>query len=197
MINHPNRNPNTLFPGHRNGRGEFDYRGPTSGWFSLLHHADNLVDWSDNVMERIQYIISDKPASEQAIRLRHIVFLGDRGIDYWAKLAALDANYAAKYAPLYADYRAKCAPLDADYRAKLAALDAERVPLYADYVAKRDPLYADYAAKCAPLDADHRAKLDALYPDYEAKCAPLDAKIIDYIKPLIDGFAWNGKELVF
>ena len=135
MINHPNRNPNTLFPGHRNGRGEFDYRGPTSGWFSLLHHADNLVDWSDNVMERIQYIISDKPASEQAIRLRHIVFLGDRGIDYWAKLDALDANYAAKYAPLYADYRAKCAPLDADY------------------VAKRDALYADYAAKCAPLDA--------------------------------------------
>ena len=135
MINHPNRNPNTLFPGHRNGRGEFDYRGPTSGWFSLLHHADNLVDWSDNVMERIQYIISDKPASEQAIRLRHIVFLGDRGIDYWAK---------------------------------------------------RDPLYADYAAKYAPL-----------YADYRAKCAPLDAKIIDYIKPLIDGFAWNGKELVF
>ena len=168
MINHPNRNPNTLFPGHRNGRGEFDYRGPTSGWFSLLHHADNLVDWSDNVMERIQYIISDKPASEQAIRLRHIVFLGDRGIDYRAKLAALDANYAAKYAPLYADYRAKRDPLDADYRAKLAA-----------------------------LDADFRAKLDALYPDYEAKCASLDAKIIDYIKPLIDGFAWNGKELVF
>ena len=168
MINHPNRNPNTLFPGHRNGRGEFDYRGPTSGWFSLLHHADNLVEWSDNVMERIQYIISDKPASEQAIRLRHIVFLGDRGIDYWAKLAALDADFRAKRAPLYADYWAKCAPLYADYRAKLAALDA------------------DHRAKLDALDADHRAKLDAL-----------DAKIIDYIKPLIDGFAWNGKELVF
>ena len=147
MINHPNRkSPNTLFPGHRNGHGEFDYQGPTSGWFSLLHHADDLVEWSDNVMERVRYIVSDKPAREQDIRLRHIVFLGDRGIDYWAKLAPLDANYAAKYAPLYADYRAKCAPLDADFRAKLAALDA---------------------------------------------------KIIDYIKPLIDGFAWNGKELVF
>ena len=113
MINHPNRNPNTLFPGHRNGRGEFDYRGPASGWFSLLHHADNLVEWSDNVMERVQYIVSNKPASEQAVRLRHIVFLGDSG---------------------------------------------------ADYIAKRASLYA---------------------------------KIIGYIKPLIDGFAWNGKELVF
>ena len=125
MINHPNRkSPNTLFPGHRNVHGEFDYRGPTSGWFSLLHHADNLVEWSNNVMERVQYIVSDKPANEQAIRLRHIVFLGDRGADYEAKRASL-------------------------------------------------------------------------YADYEAKRAPLDAKIIDYIKPLIDDFAWNGKELVF
>ena len=114
MINHPNRNPNTLFPGHRNGHGEFDYRGPTSGWFSLLHHADDLVEWSDNVMERVRYIVSDKPAREQAIRLRHIVFLGDRGIDYKAKCAPLYADYKAKCAPLYADYKAKCAPLYAE-----------------------------------------------------------------------------------
>ena len=144
MINHPNhKSPNTLFPGHRNVHGEFDYRGLTSGWFSLLHHADNLVEWSNNVMERVQYIVSDKPAHEQAIRLRHIVFLGDRGTDYYAKLASLRAS------------------LRADYEAKLA------------------PLRADYYAKLAPLRAS------------------LDAKIIDYIKPLIDDFAWNGKELVF
>ena len=149
---------NTLFPGHRNVHGEFDYRGPTSGWFSLLHHADNLlVEWSNNVMERVQYIVSDKPANEQAIRLRHIVFLGDRGADYYNKRASLDADYYAKLAPLYADYEAKRASLGADYYAKRASLRA----------------------------------------DYEAKRAPLDAKIIDYIKPLIDDFAWNGKELVF
>ena len=168
MINHPIRNPNTLFPGHRNGRGKFDYRGPTSGWFSLLHHADDLVEWSDNVMERVRYIVSDKPAREQDIRLRHIVFLGDRGIDY-----------EARRAPLYADYEARRAPLDADYKAR-------RAPLYADYKARRDPLYADYKAKCAPL-----------YADYKARRAPLDAEILTYIKPLIGGFAWNGSELVF
>ena len=114
-MNHPNRkSPNTLFPGHRNVHGEFDYRGPTSGWFSLLHHADDLVEWSDNVMERVHYIVSEKPLKEQAIRLRHIVFLGERG-----------SNYEAKRAPLYADYKAKRAPLYADYEAKRAALDAE------------------------------------------------------------------------
>ena len=132
MINHPNRkSPNTLFPGHRNSHGEFDYWGPTSGWFSLLHHADNLVEWSNNVMERVQYIVSDKPANEQAIRLRHIVFLGDRGIDYKAKLAPLDADYKAKRATLDADYKAKRAPLDADYEAKRAPLDADLMALHA------------------------------------------------------------------
>ena len=77
---------------------------------------------------------------------RHIVFFGNRGADYKAKLASLDDDYAAKRAPLDDDYAAKCAALNADYEAKRAALDAE---------------------------------------------------IIDYIKPLIDGFAWNGKKLVF
>ena len=138
MINHPNRNPNTLFPGHRNGHGEFDYQGPTSGWFSLLHHADNLVEWSNNVMERVQYIVSDKPANEQAIRLRHIVFLGDRGADYEAKLASLDADDEAKRASLDADDEAKRASLDADYEAKLAPLDAKII----DYI---KPLIDDFA----------------------------------------------------
>lgn len=121
---------NTLFPGHRNGRGEFDYQGPTSGWFSLLHHGDDLVEWSDNVMKRVQYIVSHKPADEQALRLRHIVYLGEIGADYNAKHESLYAGSA-------------------------------------------------YDLLCA-----------------KAKRAPLDAEIIDYIKPLIDGFAWNGKELV-
>ena len=74
---------------------------------------------------------------------------------------------------------------------------AKRAPLYADFNAKRAPLYADYKAKRAPLYADYEAKLASLDADHEAKRAPLDAKIIGYIKPLIDGFAWNGKELVF
>ena len=169
---------NALFPGHKNKRDEFDYQGPISGWFSLLHHADNLVEWSDNVMARVQYIAT-KPAREQAVRLRHIVFLGDRGIDYEARRDTLDADYKARRDTLDADYKARRAPLDADYKAR-------RAPLYADYKARRDPLYADYKAKCAPL-----------YADYKARRAPLDAEILTYIKPLIGGFAWNGSELVF
>ena len=89
-------------------------------------------------MERVQYIVSDKPANEQAIRLRHIVFLGDRGADYEAKLASLDADDEAKRASLDADDEAKRASLDADYEAKLAPLDAKII----DYI---KPLIDDFA----------------------------------------------------
>ena len=61
--------PNRLYPGKPN------YRGPTSGYFTLLHHCGPLVEWSDNVMERVEYIKSNKAAHEIPVRLRHIVFV--------------------------------------------------------------------------------------------------------------------------
>ena len=61
--------PNRLYPGKPN------YRGPKSGYFTLLHHWGPLVEWSDNVMERVEYIKSNKAAHEIPVRLRHIVFV--------------------------------------------------------------------------------------------------------------------------
>lgn len=157
--------PNLLFPGHRNDKGKFDYEGPFSGYFSLLHHYCSLAEWSYNVMERVRYIVTDKPEHEQDIRLRHIVFLGDKGVDYATKHAKIHADFMAKCAPFYNVYKTECLTTHNNRLAKC---------------------YAAYTAACAPA-----------YADYEAKCATVDAEIIDYIKPLIDGFTWNGKELVF
>ena len=60
---------NKLYPGKPN------YRGPKSGMFTLLHHEGPLVEWSDNVMERVGYIKRYKSENERPIRLRHIVFV--------------------------------------------------------------------------------------------------------------------------
>ena len=51
------------------------YTGPTVGYFTLLHHEGPLIEWSDNVMERVKYIEERKDANERPIRLRHIVYL--------------------------------------------------------------------------------------------------------------------------
>ena len=185
-------NANTLFPGRP------DYVGPVAGIFGLLHH-DTLCEPSSNVMERVAYVMSEKPLHQRATRLHNMIFLGDCAAA--AKLAPLDADYHAKLAPLYADYQAKRAPLYADYMAKRAPLDADYhatvATLNADYRAKLAPLYADYHAKLALLDADYQAKLAPLDADYLAKRAPLEAEIVSYIRTHIPDCAWDGDTLRF
>jgi len=67
---------NTLYPGLPN------YRGPTKGWYTLLHHSEKVIEWSDNVMERIDYIVNNKETHEVQIRLSHIVYLDPKKFTY-------------------------------------------------------------------------------------------------------------------
>ena len=62
---------NTLFPGRP------DYVGPASGWFAMLHHDSDFVEWSKDVMERVEYVQSRKPANEIAVRLHNMIYVGD------------------------------------------------------------------------------------------------------------------------
>ena len=90
---------------------EFDRikAGPSEGIFTLLHHEGPVAETSHDVMERINYILRDKPAAEHYVRLRHI----------YPVPATLYGDYKAKgIAFSYWDY------LEADHRARLKALDA-------------------------------------------------------------------------
>jgi hypothetical protein len=128
--------------------------GPHTGWFTCLHHAGDFLETSHNVIERLDFILSDKPKKERLTRLINIVHVSDKMHD----------DYDAKVNPLYADYDAKRKSLYADYEAKIK-------PLYDDYEAKRKPLYADYLAKVNPLHDDYLAKVNPLYDDYDEKRA--------------------------
>jgi hypothetical protein len=101
---------NHLFPGLP------DYTGPTVGFFSLLHHQGPLVEWSDNVMERIRYIDREKPLRERDIRKAHIVYLDPKKIPAVAKRDSLYADHQAQRDSLYADIIAHIKPLIADFR---------------------------------------------------------------------------------
>ena len=61
--------PNKRYPGKPK------YTGQKSGYFTLLHHQGPIVEWSGNVMERVEYINLEKPEHERAIRLDHIVYV--------------------------------------------------------------------------------------------------------------------------
>ena len=107
---------NLLYPALPN------YKGKTKGFFTLLHHAEHLIEWSDNVMERIEYIIKEKPEEEREIRLRHIMYVPDSLIPVKLR-KALAASYkaraaykkarAASYKALAAFYKASAALYEA------------------------------------------------------------------------------------
>ena len=106
-------------------------KGPQSGWFTFLHHNGPIIEISQDVMERINYILREKSKDEILTRLRHIY--------------PMDDAYLAKRKPLYDDYLAKRKPLDDGYEAKLK-------PLYDGYLAKRKSLDDGYEAKRKSLD---------------------------------------------
>ena len=85
--------------------------GPHAGNFTLLHHEGPIIEQSNDVMERVDYTLREKPAVEHYDRLRHIYFV--------PKL-------------LYADYEAKRKLLGADYEAKRKLLDDEILSLIPD-----------------------------------------------------------------
>jgi hypothetical protein len=78
---------NILFPGRR------DYTGPLMGWFGLLHHSD-LYEMSRDVMERVEYVMMNKPSNEIAIRLHNMIYLG--GCHAMARLETLNNELKAK-----------------------------------------------------------------------------------------------------
>lgn len=64
---------NDKFPGRPN------YTGPRMGWFGLLHH-DELFEYSNNVVERIGYVIREKPKKEIEVRLNNMIYIDFRDI---------------------------------------------------------------------------------------------------------------------
>ena len=48
---------------------------PQQGWFTLLHHKGPVIEESQNLMERVNYILQNKPESERLTRLRNIYYV--------------------------------------------------------------------------------------------------------------------------
>lgn len=58
--------------------------GPHQGWFTLLHHNGPILEWSDNVMQRVNFVMIFKPLNELYNRLRHIHHIEQSEVDeFW------------------------------------------------------------------------------------------------------------------
>ena len=117
---------------------------PKKGLYTFLHHEIPLEPTHD-LMERVNYILSDKPKDQILVRLRHIrVASKELNLlldDYYAKRKLLADDYNTYMSVMRDDYYAKCKLLDDDYYAK-------RKPLDDDYNAKRKPLLEKLIPDC-------------------------------------------------
>ncbi len=53
-----------------------NYKGKTKGWFAWLHH-DTILEYSENVLERTEYVFACKPKNEIKERTEHMIYIPD------------------------------------------------------------------------------------------------------------------------
>ena len=130
---------------------------PTKGNFFLLHHQGPLLEWTNDIWERVEYILTDKPKYERKKRLREIRPVFGRLPEPLIQAGAACEKAAAAYLmarAAYAKARAAYAKAAAAYAKAWAAYDEA----WAAY-AKTDAAYAKArAAYASQLEALHRAE---------------------------------------
>ena len=72
-----------------------NYKGKTKGWFGLLHH-DTILEYSNNVIERTDYVFENKPKNELKTRSEHMVVIPDKFIPKYIKEARRKREEAAR-----------------------------------------------------------------------------------------------------
>jgi len=160
---------NKLFPGRPN------YTGPTAGLFAFLHHC-TLYEYSDNVIERINYVKSQKPKDEIELRLHHMLYL-DSSDTLIGKAYSFEERYRQKRVQLDNEYEHECARLDSDFQ-------------FRGY-------NYDYWRQRNTLNAVYRQRVNKLDDDYWRRRALFEKVVLDYINRHIPEHRWNGERIVF
>jgi len=117
---------------------------PTKGHFWLLHHEGPLVDWTNDVWGRVEYIIVEKPENEREGRLAEI-----RPV--MGKLPTRIAETRAEYNKAKAEYykaKAEYAKAKAEYAKAKAEYNMSRVEYYKTRAECKEELEALHKAEC-------------------------------------------------
>lgn len=126
-------NPPTKAPADTTHPLKPNYTGPTKGWFAWVHHG-TILEWSDNIIERTDYVHKNKPEHEMGARIEHMVHVPDRLIPKYFKEAR--AKWREADAKLY---EAAAKLYEAAAKREEAAAKAYYSPLITTYLKKHTP----------------------------------------------------------
>jgi hypothetical protein len=113
-------------------------KGPHTGWFTLLHHEGLALERSHNVIERLDFILAEKPEHERLCRLINIVWVSEPALAEYEKVKqqAL-AEYQKVTQQALAEYQKVKQPALAEYQ-KVTQ------PAWAEYEKVTQPAWAEY-----------------------------------------------------
>ena len=155
---------NTRYPGRPH------YTGPKSGFFLLIHHGQ-LVEYSHDIFERLDYIDKMKPESERAWRRHCIVSV---------KLSELPLEIVVAYAiwdKAYATWDKARATWDKAH-------------------ATRDKAYTTREKACATRDKAY-ATWNKAYATWDKALRANNDHLTTLLTKHVPNHTWNGEELVF
>lgn len=138
------------------------------GFFTFVHHEGPLIEWSDDITERIIYIETQKPVHERATRLRCLTRIPE---DRLPALYAAGAEYQRVKQLAEAEYERVKQPAGAEYQRvrQLAEAEYQRVrrPAWAEYQRVRQPAWDEYqrVRRQVLTDPSTLALVKALIPD--------------------------------
>jgi len=154
-------------------------KGPQKGWYTFLHHDGPVAEQSDNLMERIDYIVNNKPQKEILIRLRHI----------WPVPSAAGKIYADSHTAARKIYKDTHAATWKIYENSYADSRTAARKIYKDTLAAAMTIYTDTLAAAWKIYEDSRTAAEKIYADSHAAAAkPLLA--------LVPNCKWNSETIL-
>ncbi len=175
---------NLLYPGRPN------YKGPTKGVFGLLHH-DILVEWSHNVMERVEYVKRYKAENEVEIRLWNMCYLSEERLPKELMAAEKIFGEAEKtHEEAIKAYEEAWKTYD---KAGKTYEEAGKTYVEAKTFVKAWKTREEAIKTFRETWKTHR-EAEKTYNKILKSSSP---QILNLIKELVPDTVWNGKELVF
>ena len=154
-------------------------KGPHKGWFTLLHHEGPVLEESHDVIERLDFILKEKPEHERLTRLINIVHVEQPALAEYEKVM-----------------QSACAECEKVTQSACAKHEKVTQSACDEYEKVMQPARADYEKVTQSARAEYEKVTQPAWTEYEkvtqsarAECEKVKQSAFKKLNPRT---TWNG-----